>query len=129
MGKIIDEKGPLTFMVKLEDGRIWKRHADHIKHCLAANEHMNSHYCVPGDSSAAKSPPVYSSNDIRGTPCAAIVSNLGNMCDIPVSMDISDVDTPNFQDTSTVATSNIVPASDGISTLTYTHTMNNVNKR
>ena len=34
-GHIIEPVGPVSFIVELEDGRIFKRHQDHIRNCLA----------------------------------------------------------------------------------------------
>ena len=30
-GRLVESRGPVTFLVELNDGRIWKRHIDHIK--------------------------------------------------------------------------------------------------
>ena len=32
-GKIVQKLGPLTYIVDVSDGRIWKRHVDHVKEC------------------------------------------------------------------------------------------------
>ena len=32
LARVLEEQlGPLTFRVRLEDGRLWKRHVDHIR--------------------------------------------------------------------------------------------------
>ena len=32
-GTVLERTGPLTYVVELGDGRIWKRHVDHLRQC------------------------------------------------------------------------------------------------
>ena len=37
-GVLEDKLGPVTFTVRLPDGRIWRRHMDHIRACIPMEE-------------------------------------------------------------------------------------------
>lgn len=42
MGKIQERTGPVSFRVRLDDGRIFRRHQDHLRKCFVENDPANS---------------------------------------------------------------------------------------
>ena len=46
-GQITEPVGPVSFLIELEDGRIFKRHQDHIRNRLASKELID----IPNNSS------------------------------------------------------------------------------
>lgn len=64
-GTISEQRGPLTFMVTVNDGQLWKRHVDQIKHF---QQKTSTEFDTPENadsmfSDAPANPPAYSSEE------------------------------------------------------------------
>ncbi|XP_034549867.1 uncharacterized protein K02A2.6-like [Notolabrus celidotus] len=57
-GVILKKSGPVSYVVKLTDGRVFRRHQDHVRLCHDTGSETDMDFPVVGQPTAGESPPV-----------------------------------------------------------------------
>ena len=67
-GVIARKLGPLTYLVDVSGGRLWKRHVDHVKSCPRPLTAQEDHHEIDGDISISQTPEPEITQEQEGIP-------------------------------------------------------------
>ena len=62
-GRVIKSLGPVSVLVKLEDGRVWKRHIDHVKVASSEEDYSDVQASAGSDASSDSDEECQSENE------------------------------------------------------------------
>ena len=98
-GIVEEVQGPLTYLVRLDTGQIWKRHIDHVREVGVSNDEQTSttdtevfDVLIPTDNSSTNdtpSMPESASEDSRGIASSSTSTNVDSSLSISTNVDSS----------------------------------------